>query len=48
MEINSDWIQIKILHIFQFFGHNFQLKYQIEAIQKAVESSFKRLQFIVK
>jgi hypothetical protein len=48
MEINSDWIQIQILHIFQCFGHNFLLKYWIEAIQKAIEIYFKRLQFIVK
>jgi hypothetical protein len=48
MEIILDWIQIQILHIFQCFSHNFLLKYWIEAIQKAVESSFKRLQFIVK
>jgi hypothetical protein len=48
MEINSDWIQIQILHIFQCFGHNFLFKYRIEAIQNAVERSFKRIQFIVK
>jgi hypothetical protein len=48
MEIILDWIQIQILHMFQCFGHNFFLKYQIEAIQKVVESSLKRLQFIVK
>jgi hypothetical protein len=48
MEIISDLIQIQILHMFQYFGHNFLLKYWIEVIQKEVESSFKRLQFIVK
>jgi hypothetical protein len=37
MEINSDWIQIQILHTFQCFDHNFLLKYQIEVIQMEVE-----------
>jgi hypothetical protein len=48
MEIISDLIQIQILHTSQCFDHNFLLKYQIEMIQTAVESSFKMLQFIVK
>jgi hypothetical protein len=48
MEIISNWIQIQILHMFQSFDHNFLLKYQIEVIQMAVESSFKIIQFIVK
>jgi hypothetical protein len=38
MEINSDWIQIQILYIFQCFDRNFLLKYWIEVIKKAIES----------
>jgi uncharacterized membrane protein len=48
MEIISDWIQIQILHTFQYFDHNFLIKYRIEVIQTKVVSSFKMLQFIVK
>jgi uncharacterized membrane protein len=48
MEIISDLIQIQILHTSQCFDHNFLLKYRIEMIQTAVESSFKIIQFIVK
>jgi hypothetical protein len=48
MEIISDLIQIQILHMSQYFDHNFLLKYRIEMIQTAVEISFKMLQFIVK
>jgi hypothetical protein len=38
MKIISDWIQIQILHMLQYFDHNFLLKYQIEVIQTSVES----------
>ena len=38
MEMNSDSIQIHILHMFQCFDLNFRLKYQNEVIQIAVES----------
>ena len=38
MEIISDWIQIHILHMFQYFGHNFLFKYLIEVIQMEVKS----------
>jgi hypothetical protein len=48
MEIISDLIQIQILHMSQYFDHNFLLKYRIEMNKTAVESSFKMLQFIVK
>jgi hypothetical protein len=44
----SDLIQIQILHTSQCFDHNFLLKYRIEMIQMAVESSFKIIQVIVK
>mgnify|MGYP006873066365 CR=1 FL=1 len=38
LESKSDWIQIWILHMSRYFGHNFQLKYPIEVIQAALES----------
>ena len=33
-----DWIQIWILHMSWYFGHNFALKYWIEVILVALES----------
>jgi hypothetical protein len=34
----SDWIQIWILHMSQYFSHNFQVKYHIEVILAALQS----------
>ena len=38
LESKSDWIQNWILHMSRYFGHNFQLKYQIEVILASLES----------
>jgi hypothetical protein len=38
LESNSDWIQIQILHISQYFDHKFPLKYWIEVIPMELES----------
>jgi hypothetical protein len=37
-ESKSDWIQIWILHMSQYFNHNFQLRYQIAMKLVALES----------
>jgi hypothetical protein len=38
LESKLDWIQIWILHMSWYFGHNFQLEYLIEVIIEAFES----------
>jgi hypothetical protein len=38
LESKLDWIQIWILHMSRYFGHNFQFNYQIEVILVAFES----------
>jgi hypothetical protein len=37
LESKSDWIQIWIMHVSRYFGHNFQFKYRIEVIPMALE-----------
>ena len=37
LESKSDWIEFHILNTSQYFGHNFQLKYQIKVIPVALE-----------
>jgi hypothetical protein len=38
LESKSDQIEFHILNTSQYFGHNFQLKYQIKVIPTALES----------
>jgi hypothetical protein len=37
LESKSDRIEFQILNTCQYFGHNFQLKYQIKVIPAALE-----------
>jgi hypothetical protein len=41
LESKLDWIEFQILNTFQYFGHNFQLKYWIKVILVELESEFK-------
>jgi hypothetical protein len=43
LESKSDWIQIWILHISRYFGHNFQFKYWIEFNRMELESRLNKL-----
>jgi hypothetical protein len=38
LESKLDWIEFQILNTFQYFGHNFQLKYWIKVILVELES----------
>jgi hypothetical protein len=38
LELKSDWIQIWILYMSQYFDYNFLLKYRIEVIPVTLES----------
>jgi hypothetical protein len=38
LESKSDWIEFHILNMSPYFGHNFQVKYQIKVILAELES----------
>ena len=48
MESKLDWIEMQILDMSQYFGHNFQFKYGIEMNLAACEILYKILPIIVK